>query len=80
MQQSITIRQEMDYILYDERLDYLADLASKGRLISLSQVAAKFDCSERTVSRMLYHLRCKGISIKYSFPLKKFVIDSAPDK
>lgn len=70
----------MDYITYEERLNYLEELASKGRLRSLAQIADKFNCSERTVSRMLYHLRYKGINIRYSSTLKKFVVDSAPDK
>lgn len=67
----------MDYILYNQRLDYIAELASKGRLFSLAQVASIFDCSERTARRMIYHLRQKGIYITYSFSLKKFINNSA---
>lgn len=73
-------RQKMDYLQYEQRLAYLTELASKGRLFSLAQVASLFDCNERTVCRMLDHLRKKGIHIAYSFPLKKFLIISAPDK
>lgn len=65
----------MDYVRYEQRLAYLVELASKGRLLSLSQVSSSFDCSERTVKRMLSHLRNKGISINYSPSLKKFLID-----
>lgn len=73
-------RQKMDYLQYEQRLAYLTELASKGRLLSLAQVASRFDCSERTVRRMLYHLRHKGIYITYSFTFKKFLISSTPDK
>lgn len=70
----------MEHDLYEQRLNYLTELASKGRLFSLRQAASLFDCNERTVSRMLYRLRNKGIDIAYSFTLKKFLINSAPDK
>lgn len=69
----------MDHITYDERLNYLAELAVKGRLQSLAQVAEKFSCSERTVKRMLYHLRYKGINVHYSPALKKFIIKPTGD-
>lgn len=71
---------KMDYLQYEQRLSYLTELASKGRLLSLSQVASRFDCSERTVKRMISHLRTKGISIKYSRTLKKFTIYFHGDK
>lgn len=66
----------MDYRLYEQRLEYLTDLASKGRLLSLAQVASLFDCSKSTVKRMLCHLRTKGIHINYSPTFKKFIINS----
>lgn len=71
---------KMDYDQYGERLSYLTELASKGRFISLSQVASRFDCSKRTVKRMIGHLRAKGILITYSRTLKKFTINFQGDK
>ena len=68
-------RQKMDYDLYQQRLAYLEDMVSKGRLHSLSQAAGSFDCSERTIKRMLSRLRNKGIFVKYSPTLGKFLID-----
>lgn len=71
---------KMDYDQYKQRLSYLTELASKGRLLSLGQVASHFDCSKRTVKRMIGHLRNKGISIKYNRTLKKFTINFQGDK
>jgi biotin operon repressor len=64
----------MDYFTYEERLIYLLELVEKGRLLSLKQIADKFNCSISTVERMLRHLKAKGHQIKYSNSLRKFYI------
>ncbi len=71
---------KMDYDQYEQRLAFLTELASKGRFLSLSQVASHFDCSKRTVKRMIGHLRNKGVSIKYSRTLRKFTINFEGDR
>jgi biotin operon repressor len=55
----------MDYIIYTERLNYLLHQIERGRVSSPEEVAIKYDCSERTVRRMINHLRASGYSIKY---------------
>ena len=69
----------MDYFTYEERLKYLHEMALKGRLISVSEAARKLDCSNRTIKRMLSHLRLKGHNIRYSYTLKRFVIRTEPE-
>jgi biotin operon repressor len=60
----------MDYKTYAQRLDYLKELIEKGQLSSPKDLSEKFECSERTISKMINDLRESGIEIKYS--RKKF--------
>ena len=62
----------MKFIERKEKQNYLLELIEKGRCISLQQIAIKFECSERTVKRMLSELRDEGHKIKYCKYLKKF--------
>jgi predicted DNA-binding transcriptional regulator YafY len=62
----------MDYISYTEKLNYLLEMIEKGRLTSLQQAAEKFDCSERTIQRMINILREQGYQIIYSKSDKKY--------
>lgn len=62
----------MDYITYTEKLNYLLEMIEKGRLTSLQQAAEKFDCSERTIQRMINILREQGYQIIYSKSDKKY--------
>ncbi len=65
----------MDYLTYSERMDYLLEMIQKGRLLSLGEAADKFECSERTIKRMLCNLRMKGHEIKYCKRNRKFFTD-----
>ena len=56
----------MDYLTYTERLNYLLEMIEKGQLLSLKQASEKFECSERTIQRMINELRGQGYHIKYS--------------
>jgi biotin operon repressor len=62
----------MDYKTYAQRLDYLKELIEKGQLSSPKDLSEKFECSERTISKMINDLRESGIEIKYS--RKKFTV------
>lgn len=66
----------MDYLTYTERLEYLFEMIEKGRLLSLKQASEKFNCSKRTVKRMLKALRNKGFSIKYCKKTGKYFIEN----
>jgi biotin operon repressor len=62
----------MDYKTYAQRLDYLKELIEKGQLSSPKDLSEKFECSERTIRKMINDLRESGIEIKYS--RKKFTV------
>ncbi|PIQ34956.1 MAG: hypothetical protein COW63_02800 [Bacteroidetes bacterium CG18_big_fil_WC_8_21_14_2_50_41_14] len=62
----------MDYISYTEKLNYLHEMIEKGQLLSLKQVSEKFDCSERTIQRMIHILRKQGYQIIYSKTNRKY--------
>jgi DeoR/GlpR family transcriptional regulator of sugar metabolism len=56
----------MDYRTYSQRLEYLKELIEEDRLCSPTEVASRFDCSERTVRKMINDLGDTGLNIKYS--------------
>jgi predicted DNA-binding transcriptional regulator YafY len=62
----------MDYKAYTNKTKYLLEMIAKGRISSPNQVAKKFACSERTVRRMINHLREEGHPIEYSKCAKKY--------
>lgn len=64
----------MDYHTYSMRLKYLLGLIEKGALQSPYQMARKFDCSEKTVRRMVNNLRSEGYDIKYSKKNLKYIL------
>ena len=66
----------MTYLEKKEKLNYLLELINKGRCLSLKQIANKFDCSERTVKRLLANLRAEGYEIKYCYSTRKFYIEN----
>jgi DeoR/GlpR family transcriptional regulator of sugar metabolism len=66
----------MNYFTYEERLKYILELAEKGQLLSVNQVAGKFGCSEATIKRMIRNLKQKGHPVRYSSALKKFYLDN----
>lgn len=64
----------MDYETYQEKTNYLLEMIRKGRLISLSEAAGKFECTTRTISRMLARLRRQGHPVHYDRSLRRFVL------
>ena len=44
-------------------------------MLSISQIAKKYHCSERTVKRMISELKEDGNKIKYCKNLGKFIIE-----
>jgi DeoR/GlpR family transcriptional regulator of sugar metabolism len=64
----------MDYRSYEKRLDYILELITKNRFRSIDALATRFDCSTRTVKRMLNHLRDRGHDICYDRLEKKYYI------
>lgn len=65
----------MNYLTYTERLNYLLEMIEKGQLLSLKQASEKFDCSKRTIRRMISMLRERGYQIKYSRRNMKYIIE-----
>ncbi len=66
----------MDYLTYSEKLNYLLEMISKGRLLSLKQASEKFECSKRTIKRMIKVLRDKGYRINYCKKTGKYFIEN----
>ena len=64
----------MDYLSYEKRLAYILELIEKNRFRSLVNVAKGFDCSTRTVKRMIAHLRETGNDIRYDRLNKKYYL------
>ncbi len=64
----------MNFLDKKKRLDYLLELIIKGQCLSILQIALKFDCSGKTVKRMIGLLREEGNDIIYCKSSKKFRI------
>ncbi|WP_373695606.1 DeoR family transcriptional regulator [Mucilaginibacter sp. cycad4] len=64
----------MDYISYQKRLDYLLELIQKNRFLSIESTAKRFDCSTRTIKRMINNLRDQGNVIQYDRQQKKYFV------
>ena len=62
----------MNFIERKEKLEYLLEMIEKGRCISTIQISDKFNCSERTIRRMIDELRWIGHDIQYCKVNKKF--------
>jgi len=61
--------------------EYLLELIKKGRCFSLEQTANLFECSKRTVKRMIAELREEDNNIKYSrINIKFFIADQQRDR
>jgi predicted DNA-binding transcriptional regulator YafY len=56
----------MDYLTYSSRLDYLLEMIEKRQISSPNDLTEKFECTERTVLKMINDLRRSGHPIKYS--------------
>lgn len=67
----------MDYFAYSQRLDYLLEMIKKGRLSSPNQLAQRFECSERTIRRMIEHLKICGNRIEYCRTRRKYLVKSS---
>ncbi len=65
----------MDYRTYSKRIEYLRDLIERERLSSPSRLVEKFDCSERTIRKMINDLRRDGLKINYSKNRMKYFLD-----
>ena len=64
----------MDYRTYSDRLAYILEMIRKGQVSSPDQLAERFDCSERTIRKMINDLRQSGHTIKYSRREMKYVL------
>ena len=64
----------MDYRSYEKRLEYTLELIGKNRFRSIEDVAKRFDCSTRTVKRMLNHLRDQGHPVIYDRRQRKYLL------
>ncbi len=64
----------MTYRERKEKEQHLLCLIKKEWLISLEKIAVDFNCSERTLKRMLFSLREDGYNIVYCKKCCKYLI------
>ena len=64
----------MTFQEYASRVEYLKHLIEKGQVNSPIQIAKKWDCSEKTVRRMINCLRSEGLDIIYDKTLRRYII------
>ena len=62
----------MNFITYQERLNYLLDLIENRCVHSPKQMAKQFSCNEKTVRDMINVLRNLGYEIIYCRSAKKY--------
>jgi predicted DNA-binding transcriptional regulator YafY len=67
----------MDYRSYEKRLGYVLEMIEKNRFRSLPDIALRFECSTRTIKRMINHLRDQGHNIRYDRRQKKYILKKA---
>jgi len=65
----------MTYSERKEKEEHLLYLLEQKRLCSLGKVADDFDCSVRTLKRMLENLRNEGKIIVYCRKTNKYIIE-----
>ncbi|HAA14659.1 MAG TPA: hypothetical protein DCE41_24420 [Cytophagales bacterium] len=70
----------MDRITYIKRLDYLLELIQKGAVCSPHDLVETFQCSEKTIRKMINDLRDLGHSIEYSRVDKKYKLSHITEK
>lgn len=70
----------MDYLTYTDRLKLILKKIESNRLESPMQLAQKFEVSEKTVRRMINHLRESGYPIEYCRKRKKYLLKWPTDK
>jgi biotin operon repressor len=66
----------MNYLTYQKRLAYLLELLTKEATVSPSIMSKKFECSTKTIKRMVTHLREDGYEIKWCRKKKSYVIEN----
>ena len=66
-----------DYIKYNERLNYLLELITKGIISSPRQICVRFECCDKTARNMINTLRDMGYDIKYCRYNKKYFINNS---
>jgi len=64
----------MNFLQRKKRFEYLLEIIEKGECKSSNQIAKKFNCSKRTIKRLIDELRIEGYDIEYCKSIKKFRI------
>jgi len=64
----------MNFIVYQERLNYLLNLVEKGSVHSPKQITTIFFCSDKTARNMINTLRQQGHVIVYCRKEKKYLL------
>jgi biotin operon repressor len=64
----------MDFKTHSKQLSYLFEMIQKEQVSSPHQIGAKFNCSERTIRRMINTLREEGHDIRYCKRSEKYLL------
>ncbi|QNR25664.1 HTH domain-containing protein [Croceimicrobium hydrocarbonivorans] len=64
----------MDYITYQSRLSYIVELLEKEAVVTPVGMSEKYECSTKTINRMIAHLRESGYNIKWCRKRKSYCL------
>jgi DeoR/GlpR family transcriptional regulator of sugar metabolism len=65
----------MDFITYTRRSAYILQLIDKGQLNSPKDLVSRFECSERTIRKMISDLKHQGHDIRYDRKKRKYILN-----
>ncbi len=64
----------MDYLTYNEKIDAFKSLARMKATGSPREVADRLNLSERTIKRMAYRLRQRGVNIFFDRGIQSYIL------
>ena len=65
----------MDFLTYSRKLQVMQSYIEKKWAKTPKDLSAKLEVSERTVLRMINHLKEKGVNIRFSRKTNEYFID-----
>ncbi|WP_421751023.1 HTH domain-containing protein [Croceimicrobium sp.] len=66
----------MNYMTYQSRLTYIIELLEKESIVTPKIMSEKYECSTKTINRMIGHLRESGYNIKWCRKRKSYCLIS----
>lgn len=69
-------KDKMDFLKYSENLDSIVSNIQSKSCVTVGTLAKKLEVSERTVYRMIEHLRLKGVKIAHCKRQRKYFMEN----